>query len=209
VSIATEVLVETFKRTGGAIGIGARALGFGRKAIKAVTGVFRGSTKARPGIGSPITKGPLKVGGKVIYGAKPGMTTAAKVAAAVGAGGVGLVTVASHRVGGVQMSPSTKPRGRAASATQSQPSPRRSSPKATSTKGKKCCPAGTKRMVCFKKDVDEVAETKRKAKARQKKARAIKRGRKSARKQSAKQKAARARFAKAARKGRIRKGTRL
>ena len=198
-SIGTDVMLETFKRGGGAIGIGARALGIGRKAIKAVTGVFRKAAPARPGIGSPITKGPLKVGGKIVYGAKGGLSTAAKVAGAVGAGGVGVATVASHRRSGVQRSPATSPA----------PRPSRPTPKATSTKGKKCCPAGTKRMVCFKKDVDEVAETKRRAKARQKKARAIKRGRKSARKQSAKQKAARARFAKAARKGPIRKGTRL
>lgn len=126
---------------------------------------------ARPGIGSAVTKGPLKLGGKVIFGPKPGMSTAAKVASAIGAGGVGAVTVASHRQGGSQTRPATSP------------APRRSAPvsKSTATKERLCCPAGTKRKVCFKRDVDPKAEAKRKARKRKAKARAIKRGRKSAR----------------------------
>lgn len=131
---------------------------------------------ARPGIGSKVTKGPLKLGKQTILGPKPSVAMqVVKVAgAAVGAGGVGLVTVASHREGRVQRSPATKP----------SPSPSRSSkaPSSTSTDRKLCCPQGTKRKVCFKRDVDPVAESKRKAKARKAKARAIKRGRKSARK---------------------------
>jgi hypothetical protein len=148
----------------------------------------------RPGIGSPVTKGPLKLGKQTLIGPKP--THALRIASAVGVGGVGVATLKASRTS-TGASPA--------------PAPRRSTPaaKATSTKDKKCCPAGTKRMVCFKKDVDEVAETKRREKKRKAKARAIKRGRKSARGVSAKQKAARARFAKAARKGPIRKGTRL
>jgi len=199
--MAVGTLVDILAQRGGyAVGATARIIGFSKKAMKAVSGIFsRTAPRARPGIGSAVTKGPLKVGGKIVYGSKPGIGTAMKVAGAIGAGGVGLATVASHRRSGVQRKPATMPA----------PRPSRSSPKATSTKGKKCCPAGTKRMVCFKKDVDEVAETKRREKRRKQKARAIKRGRKSARGVSAKQKAARARFAKAARKGPIRKGTRL
>ncbi len=199
-SVATDVALEAFRRGGGFLGLGARALGFGKKAVKTVTSVFsRTTAQARPGIGSAVTKGPLKVGGKIVYGSKPGFGTAAKVASAVGAGGVGVATVASHRRSGLQKKPDTSPA----------PRPSRPSKKATSTRDKLCCPAGTKRKVCFKKDVDEAAEAKRRAKRRTQKARAIKRGRKSARGVSAKQKAARARFAKAARKGPIRKGTRL
>ena len=174
-SLATEV----YTRLGGAVGMTVRAVGYAKR--------FLGKTTARPGIGSAVTKGPLKVGKQVVYG-KAGMSTAAKVAGAIGAGGVGLGTVASHRAGGVQKNPSTKSRGRAASAAQSQPSPRRSSPASTSTDRKLCCPKGTKRKVCFKRDVDEVAEAKRKARKRKAKARAIKRGRKSARKRKAKRK---------------------
>jgi hypothetical protein len=166
-----------------------RGVGFGKRILS------RGTV--RPGIGSVVKKGPLKVGKQVIYG-KPAVTTAARIAKVVGVGaaGVGVATVASHRQA---RKPATAP------------SPRRSAPTPTptATSGRKCCPVGTKRMACFKRDVDPVAESKRKARARTKKARAIKRGRKSARRQSAKQKAARARFAAAARKGPIRKGARL
>jgi hypothetical protein len=174
VGTAVEVLAQ---RSGYAVGATARAIGFGRKALKAVSGLFVKKV-ARPGLGSKVTSGPLKVGKQVLYGPKPGISTAMKVASAVGASGVGIAAVASHRRSGSQTRPATSPAPRSS----------RPSPKASSTKGKKCCPAGTKRMVCFKKDVDEVAETKRKAKARAKKARAIKRGRKSARKAARKRK---------------------
>jgi len=158
---------------------------------------FLGRAPVRPGAGSRVTSGALKLGKEVLIGPKPpGMSKAAMIAAGVGGAGVGVATVASHR----QV---------ARPIPQSAPAPRTSTPRSTSTKGKKCCPAGTKRMACFRKDVDEVAETKRKAKRRTQKARAIKRGRKEARRVSAKQKASRERFARAARKGPIKKGTRL
>ena len=139
---------------------------------------FLTKTPAMPGIGSKVTKGALKVGGQTIYGAKPGISTAAKIAGAVGAGGVGLATVASHRLSGLQKKPATSP----------QPRPSRPSKKSTAKGSKLCCPAGTKRKVCFKRDVDPAAEKKRKAKSRTAKARAIKRGRKSVRKKKAKAK---------------------
>lgn len=90
-------------------------------------------TTARPGIGSKITKGPLVVGKQTVYGkAKPGV---GRILGAAGAAG-GIGVVASHR--------STKP------ATQTQPS--RSTPRPSAkTETKKCCPLGTKRMVCFKR----------------------------------------------------------
>lgn len=190
-ALLTDIGLEVFRRGGGAIGATARLVGFAKR--------FLGRAPVRPGIGSKVTRGALKLGKQTLLGPKPpGVSTALRVAGAVGVAGagVGVATVASHRQ--VAM---PKP--------QSAPSPRTVSPRSTSTKGKKCCPAGTKRMACFRKDVDEVAETKRKAKRRTQKARAIKRGRKEARRVSAKQKASRERFARAARKGPIKKGTRL
>lgn len=94
-------------------------------------------TTARPGVGSKVTKGPLRLGKQVIYGpARPGTGTVVRVgAAAATLGGIGLV--ASHR---------------ATPATQTRPQPARSTPRATATQtGRKCCPLGTKRMVCFKR----------------------------------------------------------
>lgn len=90
---------------------------------------------ARPGIGSKVTKGPLVVGKQTVYGkARPGIGRVLGAAGAVG----GIGVVASHR--------STKP------ATQTKPQPARQSPSApTKTDKKKCCPLGTKRMVCFKR----------------------------------------------------------
>lgn len=165
------------------IGVGAAVIRGGMTAatlaplVKPAIGIakrFLQKSVARPGIGSKVTKGPLKLGGKVIFGPKPGMSTAAKVASVVGAGGVGAVTVASHRQSGSQMRPATSP------------APRRAAPvsKSTATREKLCCPAGTKRKVCFKRDVDPEAEAKRKARKRTAKARALKRGRKSARKRA-------------------------
>jgi hypothetical protein len=125
--------------------------------------------KARPGIGSKVTKGPLVVGKQTVYGKpRPGIGRVAGAAGAIGAGGIGVV--ASHRT--------TKP------ATQTKPQvqvPRSSPP--TKTDEKKCCPVGTKRMVCFKRGRVKKRKAKAKAKPRRKpRAVARKRKRKSNRK---------------------------
>jgi len=155
----------------------------------------------RPGMGSKVTSGPLKVGKVTLYG-KSGVSTAAKVAGAVGVGGV--ATVASHRRAAVtRPSPS--------------PAPRRSTtaPASTST-DRKCCPVGTKRMVCFKRG--RVKGKPHASKPMAHRSRANKARRKVTKKTgsgvpkravSAKQAAARKRFAAAARRGKIRKGSTL
>lgn len=95
-------------------------------------------TTARPGVGSKVTKGPLRLGKQVIYGpARPGTGTVLRVAGAT-AVGAGVATVASHR--------------QSALAPQTRPQPARSTPRAPAkTETRKCCPVGTKRMVCFKR----------------------------------------------------------
>jgi hypothetical protein len=189
---------EVFTRLGGAVGMAARGIAQGKALVGIAKRLVRGS--ARPGIGSKITKGPLKVGGKVIYG-KTGMSTAARVAATVGAGGAGIAAVASHR--------QTRP------ATSSAPRRSAPTPSSTSTGERKCCPAGTKRMVCFKRGRVKGKPHASKPlahRSRAKKARRVskkKHGGVSKRPVSARQAAARKRFAAAARKGPIRKGTRL
>lgn len=102
-------------------------------------------TTARPGIGSKVTKGPLMLGKTTVYGkARPGI---GRVLTAAGAAAGGVGVVASHRS-------SSKP------ATQSRPQVSR--PSSSKTETKKCCPIGTKRMVCFKRG----RVKKRKVKAR-------------------------------------------
>ena len=183
-----QLLYPTFKTALRGTVTAKAALGFLKRFAK---------TSARPGAGSKVTSGPLKVGKAVIYGKTTG--SAARVAAGVGVGGVGIATVASHR-------PSTR----------SAPAPLRSAPAATSTStDRKCCPAGTKRMVCFKRG--KVKGKPHAAKptthrTRSKKARRVskkKHGGVSKRPVSAKQAAARKRFAAAARSGKIRKGSKL
>lgn len=108
------------------------ALGFAKRFLQKAT--------ARPGIGSKVTKGPLKLGKQTLYGpARPGTGVVLKAA---GAAAVGVGAVASHR--------STS---RSSSRPQTAPSARRarSSSTPTRTGERKCCPAGTKRMVCYKK----------------------------------------------------------
>lgn len=93
---------------------------------------------ARPGAGSKVTKGPLMLGKQRLMGpARPGVGTALRVGAGAAAA-VGIGTVASHRR-------ATRP------APQTRPQPTRSSPTRTRTSERKCCPAGTKRMVCYKR----------------------------------------------------------
>lgn len=105
--------------------------------VKPAIGIAKRFLKqtARPGSGSKVTKGPLMLGKQTVYGkAKPGIGRVLGAAGAVGTIGV----VASHRA--------TKP------APQTRPQPARQSPSApTKTEKKKCCPLGTKRMVCFKR----------------------------------------------------------
>lgn len=121
--------------------------------VKPAIGIAKRFLKqtARPGVGSKVTKGPLVVGKQTVYG-KP-RSGAGRILGAAGAvGGIGVV--ASHR--------STKP------ATQSKPQvtvPRAPAP--TKTEKKKCCPVGTKRMVCFKRG--RVKKRKSKAKPKRKK----------------------------------------
>lgn len=93
---------------------------------------------ARPGIGSKVTKGPLKLGKQTLYGpARPGTGAVLRSA---GAAAVGIGAIASHRT-------AKKP------APQTAPAPRRSNPPASKqqTGERKCCPAGTRRMVCYKR----------------------------------------------------------
>lgn len=197
-----------------------------------------GGVGAHPGIrtargGSAITSGKLDLGGGKSFspGAAFNMRTAAKVGAA-GAAGVAAVGV-SH---GVSIGKSVRPsaavsvsHGTATSPiSRSSPAPRSSS----ASSSKRCgCPPG-QRMLCFKRRHNPEAEAKRRARrkaAREKskgktakrhaKERAAIERRKSTRRArgvrrvlrgvTAKQRAARARFAKAARRGPIRKGTRL
>jgi len=118
--------------------------------VKPAIGIVKRLTKqtARPGIGSKVTKGPLQLGNTTLYGRKsPGV---GRVLGAAGAAG-GIGVVASHR--------STKP------STQTRPQAARPTPSApTKTEKKKCCPVGTKRMVCFKRGRTK----KRKIKAKKK-----------------------------------------
>lgn len=155
--------------------------------------------------GSRVTRGPLKVGKQIVYG-KPGMTTAAKVAAtaASAAGAVGIATVTSHKRA---VAPATAP------APRRQPSS--SSPTSTD---RKCCPAGTKRMVCFKRGRVKGKTPSQQPHASRQRSRAGKARRKVVKKQgsgvpkrpvSAKQAAARKRFAAAAKRGPIQKGSKL
>lgn len=109
------------------------ATGLIRKWIRAG---FKRFKTVRPGGGSKVTSGPLRVGKSVVYGrTQPGIGRVLGAASAVG----GIGVVASHRS---TMRP----------ATQTRPMPQRTSPKPkTKTETKKCCPIGTKRMVCFKR----------------------------------------------------------
>lgn len=110
-------------------------------------------TTARPGIGSKVTKGPLMVDKtRVFGGSKTGVGRIAGAAGAVAVGGIGFV--ASHR--------STRATSTATSpATQTRPQPARTAPRpATKQRSKKCCPVGTKRMVCFKRGRTKKRKTK-------------------------------------------------
>jgi len=137
--------------------------------VKPAIGIVKRLTKqtARPGIGSKVTKGPLVVGRTTLYGRKtPGV---GRVLGAAGAAG-GIGVVASHR--------STKP------STQSRPQAARPTPNApTKTEKKKCCPLGTKRMVCFKRGrVKPRKKAAKKAKPRKKAPRKAKARKRSTRK---------------------------
>lgn len=107
---------------------------------RAIRGGFKrfAKTTARPGIGSKVTKGPLMLGKKKLMGGGGvGVGKAASIAAAAGVG-----AVASHRQL-FKSAPKSAPSPRPA------PSPAPSS--APKTEQRKCCPLGTKRMVCFKR----------------------------------------------------------
>lgn len=160
----------------------------------------------RPGIGSKVTKGPLKVGKATIYGSSmPGTGTTLAAASAAGAAAVAL----RRGVGRVAPGRAAAPR------TQTQPQPQRRATPARASQGtRKCCPAGTRRMVCFKrgrtKKQKPGSTSSRRSTAR--KASSTRATRASSRRSSApsaKQLAARKRFAAAARKGAIRKGAKL
>lgn len=133
---------------------------------RAIRGVFKRFQTARPGIGSKVTKGPLKVGKQVVYGTPKKIGGAVKAGvAAASAGTVGLVTMHKQmRITSTSSSPATAPR----------PVPSRPAPTPTQT-GRKCCPLGTKRMVCFKR-----GRVKPRKKATPKKAKAKKKGAKRA-----------------------------
>jgi hypothetical protein len=129
------------------VGVGAMLLRGGFTAatlaplVKPAIGVAKRFLKrgtARPGIGSKVTRGSLKVGKQTIYGpARPGTGAVLRTAGAVAALGVGV---------GVTRRPQSR------SAPQTRPQPARSTPRRAASKGtRKCCPVGTKRMVCFKR----------------------------------------------------------
>jgi len=125
--------------------------------VKPAIGILKRLTKqtARPGIGSKVTTGPLRVGKQTVYGkTSPGV---GRVLGAAGvAGGIGFV--ASHRA--------------TMTAPQTRPQPARQTPSApTKTEKKKCCPVGTKRMVCFKRGR---VKSRKKAKAKKAKPRTFK-----------------------------------
>jgi hypothetical protein len=131
--------------------------------------------------GSKITKGPLMLGGKNLLPSRPGIGAVAAGAGALGALGIGA---------GIALQPSHRRAGQTAAA----PKRKRGGKKATATKSRKCCPAGTKRMVCFKRGRTKKAKGK------------VKRASKGV---SAAQKRARAKFAAAAKRGPIKKGAKL
>lgn len=122
-------------------------------------------TTARPGLGSKVTKGPLRVGKQVIYGsARPGTGTVLRA-------GAGVVTV-----GGISLAVAHRMTPR----TQSQPQAFRPAPKpSTKKETRKCCPTGTKRMVCFKRGR---VKARKKAKAKKGKPRTFKTKKRSTRK---------------------------
>jgi hypothetical protein len=129
--------------------------------VKPAIGILKRfkKTPARPGIGSKVTSGPLVVGKTTVYGkARPGVGRVLAGAATVG----GIGVVASHRP-----TPATQSRG----------TPARNTPRpSTSKDSRKCCPVGTKRMVCFKRGRVKKRKAKpRKAKPRKK---AVKKARK-------------------------------
>jgi hypothetical protein len=111
---------------------------------RAIRGGFKrfAKTTARPGIGSKVTKGPLMLGKKVVLGkARPGIGKLAVGGAAIAGAGAASV-VAQHRQARLAASP----------ATASAPAPRAPAPRPSAPKSeRKCCPVGTKRMVCFKR----------------------------------------------------------
>lgn len=122
--------------------------------IKPAIGIAKRFLKqqARPGAGSKVTKGPLMLGKQTIYGkARPGVGRVLGAAGAAGTVGV----VASHR----SPAPQTRP----------QPARAPSPPARETEKDRKCCPLGTKRMVCFKRGRVKKRKAKpRKAKPRKK-----------------------------------------
>lgn len=135
---------------------------------RAIRGAFKRFQTARPGVGSKVTKGPLKLGKQVVYGSPKKIGGAVKAAVGVGAAGtIGLVS--SHRA---MRASST--RQAPAPATAPRPAPSSGSGGSTE-KGRKCCPLGTKRMVCFKR-----GRVKPRKKAAPKKAKPKKKGRKRA-----------------------------
>lgn len=119
--------------------------------VKPAVGVAKGIAKrfskqtARPGIGSKVTSGPLMLGKKRLLGPSPrGGTVVRAGAGALTLGGIS--AVASHR---------------RAPAPQTRPQPARSTPRpSTKTGTRKCCPVGTKRMVCFKRGRTKKAKKK-------------------------------------------------
>lgn len=114
---------------------------------------------ARPGIGSKVTKGPLKIGKTTLIGtARPGIgVTTAAGAAAAAAGVIAL------RKGTGTFTPARAQAPR----PQPKPQPRRApTPRPTAKGSKLCCPTGTIKKVCFKRKVSArklIAQSKRKA----------------------------------------------
>lgn len=216
----------------GAVGTIGKAVGqrVGSKLIRGASRTigrwFRGAKGKRVGVhpgirtargGSAVTSGKLDLGGGKSFRAGSafniGGWRAAATAAKVGAGGAAAVGVsrlvrpsaavtAANGMSSAQLSPRTSS------------APRSSSPtRASSGTGTRCCPPG-QRHLCFKRKRNPEAEAKRRARrkaAREKTKERVARARGSRRSgaPSAKQRAARARFAKAAKRGPIRKGARL
>lgn len=141
------------------VGAGTQALGIAKKAV--------GGLRAG-GVGSPITSGPLMVGGKNLLPSRPGIGPVVMAGGATALGAAGGIKL-------LQRKPATQSQGKRSRATG----------RSTATRGRCGCKKGT-RKVCFRT------------------------GRSSSRRGvSARQAAARRRFAAAARRGPIRKGTRL
>lgn len=173
--------------------------------LRAASKFVRG-TGTRPGVGSRVTKGPLMLGKQKLIGpSRPGTGQVVRIGAGTAAA-IGIGTVASHRHAPQRAgSPRTAP----------QPQPQRAPvPRPPSTATRKCCPEGTRRMVCFKRGrvkprkKGKFAKFVREARGQDAYEREA-RSQRLRKPPSAKQLAARRRFAAAARAGKIRKGRKL